>query len=126
MIKIFREGRGGDTFKTPSNSFCLYVYPPPVLRCFWKDPLMTPTPPPPTSSIFHWYPTPSTTPSPSKNFDHTQCELHTLLNTNASTAKDHGEKCIKVRPPVDRHLLRIYFIRRYLIIYKYSFRRRKW
>ena len=43
MIKIFRGGRGGrggDTFKTPppTNNFCLY--PPPVLRCFWKDPLM--------------------------------------------------------------------------------------
>ena len=49
MIKIFGGegvgGRGGDTFKPPppTNNFCLY--PPPVLRCFWKDPLMTPTTP---------------------------------------------------------------------------------
>ena len=46
MIKIFRGGRGGDTFKPrspPTNNFCLY--PPPILRCFWKDPLMTPTTP---------------------------------------------------------------------------------
>ena len=45
MIKIFRGGRGGDTFKTsspPTNNFCLY--PPPILRCFWKDPLTTPPP----------------------------------------------------------------------------------
>ena len=32
-----------------TNNFCLY--PPPVLRCLWKDPLMTPTPHHPTSSI---------------------------------------------------------------------------
>ena len=55
-IKIFRGGgRGGDTFKTlspPLNNFCLY--PPPILRNFWKDPLMTPHHP--TSSIFHCYP----------------------------------------------------------------------
>ena len=60
MIKIFQGGRGGDTFKTPfppMNNFCLY--PPPVLRSFWKDPLMTPhTPHHPTSSIFHCYPPP--------------------------------------------------------------------
>ena len=34
MIKIFRGGQGGDTFKTPSppmNNFCLH--PPPVLIC---------------------------------------------------------------------------------------------
>ena len=47
----------------PTNNFCLY--PPPILRCIWKDPLMTPTPHHPTSSIFHCYPpTPSTTPYP--------------------------------------------------------------
>ena len=61
-IKIFwGGGRGGDTFKTPSptNNFCLY--PPPVLRCFWKDPLMTPTPHFKHLSLL---PTPSTTPPP--------------------------------------------------------------
>ena len=38
----FPGGRGGDTFKPPpsTNNFCLY--PPPVFRCFCKDPLMTP------------------------------------------------------------------------------------
>ena len=46
MIKIFRGGAGVVTPSKPpppTNNFCLY--PPPVLRCFWKDPLMTPTPP---------------------------------------------------------------------------------
>ena len=43
MIKIFQGGRGGDNVKTPllpanNFSFC----PPSVLRCFWKDLLMTP------------------------------------------------------------------------------------
>ena len=47
----------------PTNNICLY--PPPFLRCFWKDPLMTPHHL--TSSILHCYPpyylaTPSTTP----------------------------------------------------------------
>ena len=58
MIRIFQGGggRGGDTFKSlpPTNNFCLY--PLPVLRCFWKDPLMTPHHP--ISSIFHCYPPP--------------------------------------------------------------------
>ena len=43
-IKIFGgRARGGATFKPhpPTNNFCLY--PSPVLRCFWKDPLLTPT-----------------------------------------------------------------------------------
>ena len=35
----------------PTNNFCLY--PPPVLKCFWKDPLMTPHYP--TSSILHCF-----------------------------------------------------------------------
>ena len=63
MIKIFREGRGGDTFKTPSlptNNFCLY--PPPILRCFWKDPLMTPTTP--LQAPFTAPPTPHPPPLP--------------------------------------------------------------
>ena len=33
-------------------------------------------------------------------------ELHTLPNSKVSTAKDHGENYIKVRPPLVRHLLR--------------------
>ena len=47
----FSGGKGDDKFKTPlspppppppTNNICLYL--PPVLRCFWKDPLMTSTP----------------------------------------------------------------------------------
>ena len=44
MNKIFRGIVVVTPSKPPSlpaNNFCLY--PPPVLRCFWKDPLMTPT-----------------------------------------------------------------------------------
>ena len=69
MIKI----SGGAGVVTPSepppptNNFCLY--PPPVLRCFWKDPLMTPTTP--LEASFTVAPSPSTTPSPHKNFNHT-------------------------------------------------------
>ena len=68
MIKFSEDG---DTFKTPSprSNFCLY--PPPVLRCFWKDPLMTPTPTTPLQASFTATPSPSTTPSAHKNFDHT-------------------------------------------------------
>ena len=72
MIKIFR-GTGVVTPSKPPppmNSFCLY--PPPILRCFWKGPLMTPTPHHPTSSTFHCYPPPHPPPlPPPKNFDHT-------------------------------------------------------
>ena len=46
----------------PTNNFCLY--PPPVLRCFWKDPLMTPTTPLQASFTATPHPLP-------KNFDHT-------------------------------------------------------
>ena len=62
----------------PTNNFCLY--PPPVLRCFWKDPLMTPHPHHPTSSIFYCYPPPHPPPLPPKNFDHTQhCTTNHLI-----------------------------------------------
>ena len=65
MIKIFR---GAGMVKPsepppPTSNFCFY--PLPVLRCFWKDLLMTARPHHPTSSIFHCYP------FPTKNFDHT-------------------------------------------------------
>ena len=56
-LKFSREGAGVGTFSKPppsTNNFCLY--PPPVLRCFWKDSLITPHHP--TSSIFHSYPLP--------------------------------------------------------------------
>ena len=62
MIKIFR--RAGVVTPPnpvpPTNNFC--IYPPPVFRCFWKDPLMTPHHP--TSSILHCYPLPIHHPSP--------------------------------------------------------------
>ena len=75
MIKIFRGGRGVDTFRTPSTLRTTFAFThSPVFRCFWKDPLMTPHHP--TSSIVHCYPPSlSTTPSPLKNFDHT----HSIL-----------------------------------------------
>ena len=63
MIKIFRGGAGVVTPLKPlppTNNFCLY--PPPVLRGFWKDPLMTPHHP--TSSTFHCYPPPHPQPLP--------------------------------------------------------------
>ena len=66
MIKIFL-GAGVVTPSNPpppTNNSCRY--PSPVLGCFWKDPLMTPIPHHPTSSIYHCYPLPSTTPSPLK------------------------------------------------------------
>ena len=87
MIKIFRGGRGGDTFETPSplNIFCLY--PPPVLRCFWKDPLMTPHPHHPTSSTFHCYPLPIHHPFPPKHFDHALSEAFAVWNSFCSWAQ---------------------------------------
>ena len=57
----------------PTNNFCLY--PPRVLRCFWKDPLMTPHPSPPHFKHHSLLtPSPSIAPSspPPKNFDYTQ------------------------------------------------------
>ena len=33
-------------------------------------------------------------------------ELHSLPNKKVSGAKNHGKNCIKVRPPLVRHLLR--------------------
>ena len=66
MIKIFRGGQGWWHLQTPlppTNNFCLY--PSPVFRCFWKDPLMTLHPPPPHfkhPSLLP--PSPSTTPFP--------------------------------------------------------------
>ena len=70
----FSGGQGWWHFQNPlppMNNFCLY--PPPVLRCFWKDPLMTPHPHHPTSSTFHCYPPPHPPPLPPKNFNHTPC-----------------------------------------------------
>ena len=66
----FPGGRGGHTFKPPppTNNFCLY--PPLVLRCFWKDPLMTPITP--LQASFTATPLPIHQPSlPPKNSDYT-------------------------------------------------------
>ena len=62
MIKIFWGGRDGDTTKTPSPYEQLLPIPTPILRCFWKDPLMTPTPTTPLQAPFTATPSPSTTP----------------------------------------------------------------
>ena len=63
----FLERDGGAGVVTPSkphpptNNFCLH--PPPVLRCFWKDPLMTLISPPPHFNHLSLLP-----PSPTNNF----------------------------------------------------------
>ena len=63
-IKIL-GGRGGDTFKTPSPYKQLLPLSTPVLRCFWKDPLMTYHPPTtPLQASFTATPSPSPTHSP--------------------------------------------------------------
>ena len=75
MIKIFWGGGVAGVVTpylqnplSPTKNFCLY--PPPVLRCFWKDLLMTPTTTP-LSSIFHCYPSPHPPPlPPPENFNH--------------------------------------------------------
>ena len=78
MIKIFRGDRGGDIFKTPSpmKNFCLY--PPPVLRCFWKDPLMTLIPTTPLQASFTATlppPPPPLPPSPEKFYSYIFVEI---------------------------------------------------
>ena len=66
MIKIFRGEAGVVTHlkpPPPMNNFCLY--PPSVSRCFWKDPLMTPTP---TTPLHPSMLPPHPPPLPPKNF----------------------------------------------------------
>ena len=61
MIKIFWGAwvvTAWNPTLPPTNNFCLY--PPPVLRCFWKDSLMTPITP--LQASFTATPSPSTTP----------------------------------------------------------------
>ena len=69
MIKVFRGAGVVIPSKPPppTNNFCLY--PPPVLRWFWKDPLMTPTTPL-QASFTATPPHPPPLP-PNKSFDHT-------------------------------------------------------
>ena len=82
MIKIFQGGgRVGTSSKPPpsTNNFCLY--PPPVLGCFWKDPLMTPTTPLQASFTATPLHPPPLPPPLFKNFDHTQTHK-TLIPTH--------------------------------------------
>ena len=44
MIKIFRGAGVVTPSKPPPPTNNFFLYPPPVFKCFWKDPLMTPTP----------------------------------------------------------------------------------
>ena len=79
MIKIFRGGRGGDTFKPPRPYKQLLPLPTPCLRCFWEDLLMTPTP--------HFKHCSLLPPSPPENFDHTltnQISWQTTLISHSS------------------------------------------
>ena len=109
MIKIFRgEGRGGDTFKTPSPYEQLLPLPTPCFKMFfWKNPSMTP----PHFKHPSLLPPPHPPPLPPKNFDHTLsshfalwsfskfirwkldkiCLFLTLLKNNQT--KKHGEMC---------------------------------
>ena len=69
MIKIFWGAGVVTPSNPPTNTFCLY--PPPVLRYFLKDPLMTPPPTTPLQASFTATPLPIHHPFPPKNFDHT-------------------------------------------------------
>ena len=70
MIKIFRGGRGGDTFKTPPPCEQLLPLPIPCFKMFLERSLNDPTTP--LQASFTATPSPSTTPPPPpKNFDHT-------------------------------------------------------
>ena len=99
MIKIFQGDRGGDTFKPPYEQ--LLPLPTPCFKMFWKDSLMTPPhfkhpsllPPSPHS--------PSTSPPPLENFDHTQsCEQdYPILITHAANFFAHASGCFVQRNP---------------------------
>ena len=64
----FLGGMGGDTFRTPTPLPTTFAFTHPFLRCFWKDPLMTPTPTTPLQASFTATPSQSTIPSPSYKF----------------------------------------------------------
>ena len=89
MIKIWGD-RSCHT-PSPTNNFSFYVYLPPVLRCFWKDSLMTSHSHHPTSSTFHCYPFPLLSPPlpPSKTFDHTPSAFR--INEILTTLKQYLE-----------------------------------
>ena len=67
MIKI---GGGGAGVVTPLKP------PPPILRCFWREPSMTPTTP--LQASFTATPPIYPPPLPHKNFDHTLGMSHDL------------------------------------------------
>ena len=82
---------------SPTKNFCLY--PPAVLRCFWKNPLMTPTPTTPTTPLqasFTATPSPSTTPAPHKNFGHT-CGRQAIQMHSASILFEWKSSCLPLR-----------------------------
>ena len=71
-----------------TNNFSFY--PLPILRCFWKDSLMTSHLHHPTSSIFHCYALSSHHPCPpNKNFDHTPSVFR--INEILTTLKQYSE-----------------------------------
>ena len=84
MTKIW----GDRSCHTPSPTNNFSFYPPPILRCFWKDSL-TSHPHYPTSSICHCYPLPSHHPCPQLNFDHTPSVFR--INEILTTLKQYFE-----------------------------------
>ena len=89
MIIIFwGGGQGGDTFKPLPPMTNFYLYPPPVFRCFWRDPLMTPTPTTPLQASFTATPLPIHHPfPPPRNFDRTH--NISFIYTNVSESWCH-------------------------------------
>ena len=73
---------------SPTNNFSFYL--PPILRCLWKDSLMTSHSHHPTSSTFHCYPLPSHHPCPpNKTFDNTPSAFR--INEILTTLKQYFE-----------------------------------
>ena len=79
MIKIFWGGRGGDTFKIPSPLRTNFAFTHPCFKMFLERSLNDPPPPHFKQSFTATIPpTPSITPSPPKNFDHTLGHFESL------------------------------------------------
>ena len=86
MIKICGDRR----CHTPSPTNNFSFYPLLILRCFWKDSLMTFHPEHPTSSIFHCYTLSSHHRCPpNKKFDHTPSVFR--INEILTTLKQYFE-----------------------------------
>ena len=64
--KVYGRGMGGvvTPSRPPTNNICLY--PLSILRCFWKESVMTPTTTTAFQAFFTVIPYPSTTPAPIK------------------------------------------------------------